>query len=234
MSLMARVLPPEEWPRLKGTEAERLWPLLNPACSRVLVVEDEGEIVATWTLMVVVHAECLWSHPRYRGARGVAKRLLGLMREVVYGWGSNNVMTAADRPEVADLIKRFGGVSVPGEMFVFPVDGLERMKDRAIGKSFHRKLAAQLIEELHPDDPEHNEHAGRALRMAIEGHEPERAMEEYNAFARTVGHGLVLYLGSRDGKLLADIGTAIIEVDERYGVTVIEQRPTLTATGTGG
>lgn len=228
-----RILPPEEWYRLKGTEAEGLIPLLIPDCCRVLVVEDEGEIVATWTLMLVVHAECLWAHPRYRGARGVAKRLLRLMREVAQGWGSKNVLTAATKPEVADLIRRFGGVTVPGEAFVLPVDGLERMKDRAVGKSFHRKLAAQLIEELHPDDPEHNEHAGHALRLAIEGHEPERAMEEYNAFAQSVGHGLVLYLGSRDGKLLADIGTAIIEVDGHYGVTVIEQRPTLTATGTG-
>jgi len=59
-----RILPPEEWSRLNGTEAESVWPMLNPGSARVLVVEEGAEIVATWTFLTVLHAECLWIAPK--------------------------------------------------------------------------------------------------------------------------------------------------------------------------
>jgi len=133
MSLMARVLPPEEWPRLNGTEAELLWPHMNPEQTRVLVVEDEGRIVATWTLLRVVHAECLWVAPGHRGIFGVAKRLLDLMKKEASAWNVAAVMTGSLTPHVTGLIQRFGGVPVPFESFILPVNGLTRKEPVAVG-----------------------------------------------------------------------------------------------------
>lgn len=117
-----RVLPPEEWPRLAGTEAEGLWPQLDSENARVLVVEEDGEIVATWTAMRVVHMECLWVKPSHRGLAGVVRRLFGGLRQIAHEWDLRGVVTSSLSPTVTDLIRRFGGSPLPGEMFVLPVE----------------------------------------------------------------------------------------------------------------
>ena len=119
-----RVLDPCEWPRLAGTEAETVWPLLDPENARVVVVENhEGRIVGTWTVMRLVHVECVWIAPEYRGSFGVAKRLLRGMRAVASQWGAKAVMTAALTDQVRALITSLGGSKLPGEHFVMPVEG---------------------------------------------------------------------------------------------------------------
>lgn len=138
--MIARVLPPEEWPRLVGTEAETAWPHFDPENTRVLVVEDGGEIVATWTVMRVVHVECLWAKPSHRGMFGVAKRLLKAMRETASAWGARNVVTGSVSPHVTDLIRRFGGMPMPCESFVLPV---EIVNTRAIRRRYAESLAKQ-------------------------------------------------------------------------------------------
>jgi N-acetylglutamate synthase-like GNAT family acetyltransferase len=124
----SRILPPEEWPRLEGTEAENVWPKLNPQSARILVVEEDGEIVATWTLLTVVHAECLWIAPEYRGSFGVTKRLLSGLREVASEWDVSKVITGSVSPHVTDLIMRLGGKSVPGQSFILPVSGTRKSR----------------------------------------------------------------------------------------------------------
>jgi hypothetical protein len=119
--MRSRILPSEEWPRLAGTEAERAWPLLNPENTRILVVEEEGEIVATWTFMRVVHAECIWVKPSHRGLVSVARRLFSGLREIAGGWGAEKVITGSVSDYVTDLIRRFGGFPMPCESFVLPV-----------------------------------------------------------------------------------------------------------------
>lgn len=120
--MITRVLPPEEWPRLVGTEAEGLWPLLDPENARVIVVEDEGRIVGTWTLMRVVHAECIWIAPEYRGRVGVVKRLLRGLHDLAAVWGAAKVVTGSVSGHVTDLILRFGGQPLPYVAFVLPTE----------------------------------------------------------------------------------------------------------------
>lgn len=117
-----RFLPPEEWPRLKGTEAETLWPVLSPESARVIVVEEDGEIVATWTAMRVVHMECIWVKPSHRGRLGVVRGLLAGLRHVAAEWDLRGVVTSSLNAMVSDLIRRFGGSPLPGEMYVMPVE----------------------------------------------------------------------------------------------------------------
>lgn len=218
----SRILPPEEWPRLKGTEAEAVWPQLVPENTRVLVVEEDGEIVGAWVLLRVVHAECLWAAPSHRGSLGVATRLLRGMWEIASKWGASRVVTGSTSPEVTGLIKRVGGEPMPCESFVLPVANPYSRADRERGREFHRQLSAFVTED-HPDDEQHDEQVGRALRTAIEDRAPERATENYNAWARGAGYEPVRFLGSVDGRMRADIVTAVIEVDDQYAVRVVEE-----------
>lgn len=135
----SRILPPEEWPRLAGTEAEAVWPTLDPEHARVVVVEDEGEIVATWTVMRIVHVECLWVKPSHRGVFGVTKRLLRGMRDAASAWGARNVVTGSASAHVTDLIRRFGGMPMPCESFVLPVEIVNT-------KAIRRRCAESLVE----------------------------------------------------------------------------------------
>lgn len=123
-----RILPPEEWHRLDGTEAESLWPLLDPDNAKVIAVEKDGELVGCWVAMRTVHAECVWIKPSHRGVFGVAMRLLKGMGRVAQEWGTNKVITGSVTPHVTDLIRRLGGVPLPCESFVLPV-GQESRKE---------------------------------------------------------------------------------------------------------
>jgi hypothetical protein len=121
--MTTRMLPPEEWPRLAGTEAETVWPLLDPAVAQVVVVEDGARIVGTWIVVPVVHVECCWIAEDYRKTGSVARRLLRGMREAVSLWGASSVMTGAVSDEVRALIAKLHGRLVPGEQYVIPLNG---------------------------------------------------------------------------------------------------------------
>ena len=120
--MSARVLPPEEWHRLEGTEAGPLWREFNPENTRVLVVEEDGKIVGTWIMLRTVHAECIWIAPSHRGRFGVSKGLLRGMRGVAKEWDVDRVVTGSVSPHVTDLIKRLGGFPIQCESFVLPVE----------------------------------------------------------------------------------------------------------------
>lgn len=223
--MKTRILPPEEWPRLKGTEAERAWPGLNPENTRILVVEEGEDIVACWAFLRVVHAECIWVKPSHRGLVSVARRLFKGLRETAAAWGVTRVITGAVSPDVVDLIDRFGGYPMPCESFVLPVEiqNVRAIKDEVRGRMFHEQLAALVPEDQHADDVEHDRHVGKALRTGIEQKDPARAEREYNAWAIGAGYEPVKFLGSFDGRLRADIVTAVVEVDENYDVHVVKE-----------
>lgn len=119
--MTTRLLPPEEWHRLAGTEVETVAPELDPVDTRVIVVEDHGEIVGTWVLLRVVHAECLWIAPSHRGKASVLGRLLAGMRSLAQAWGVRSVVTASLTDEVTGMIMKRGGVPLPGQAFALPV-----------------------------------------------------------------------------------------------------------------
>lgn len=224
--MISRILPPEEWPRLSGTEAGTVWQHFDPEQTQVVVVEKDGRIVATWTVLRTVTVECLWADPEYRGSFGVTKRLLRGMREAATRWGARVVYTASASAHVTDLIRRFGGIPSPCETFILPIEMASsgRREDRLRGREFHRQINAQIPEDAHADDPEHDEKVGKALRTAVESGDPIRAEAEYNEWARGAGYEPVSFLSwGTDGKLRADIKTAIVEVDEQYRVTVLEE-----------
>lgn len=116
-----RVLPPAEWPRLAGTEAEPLWPHLRPSDARVLVVEHGTEILGVWVLFRAVHAECVWVAPDHRGKGSVVRRLVQFMGEQARKWGYRTVVAGTTQPAVEVLLKKLHGVPVPGALYALPV-----------------------------------------------------------------------------------------------------------------
>lgn len=225
----SRILEPEEWHRLEGTEAQELWPTLNPKNAKILVVEEDGKIVSCWAFLRVVHAECLWVAPSHRGVFAVARRLLRGMREIAAMWGADRVVTGSVSPSVTDLIEKVGGVPMPCESYVLPVAGRigarlsRRDPEREAGRLFHLQLDGLVQEDQHPEDEEHDRRVGRALLTAIDGGRPEQAADEYNAWARTAGYEPIRYLGKVNGRMRADIVTAVVEVDDEYHVSVVQE-----------
>ena len=108
---------------LVGTEAETVWPHLDPEQAQVLVVEDDQRaIVGVWVLMRLIHAECVWVAPEHRGRSSVARRLVQFMRERARAWGAKTVLGHPVDPAVGRLIEKLGGTQLPGVPHVIPVD----------------------------------------------------------------------------------------------------------------
>lgn len=116
--MTTRILPPGEWVKLNGTEAETIWPHLNPFLAQVMVVEDGDAIVGCWILMPVWHAECLWIAPAHRKIGSVARKLWRAMREAVLARGSKTVTTASMSEDVTKLLEKVGAAKIPGDHFV--------------------------------------------------------------------------------------------------------------------
>lgn len=119
--MISRILPVDEWPRLEGTEAESIWPLLDPETAQVLVVEHDDAIVGCWVLQPVLHAECLWIAPEHRGKSSVARRLWVSMHQTARELGARTVATSAVSEDVKDLLAHVGAVEVPGELYVMTI-----------------------------------------------------------------------------------------------------------------
>jgi len=119
--MRSRILPPEEWSRIVEGEAAEALPSFAPS-TEIYVVEDGGQIVATWAAIPTIHMECLWVRPSHRGLVSVAVRLFRGLREISAKWGVGSVVTSSLSPMVTDLIRRFGGTPLPGEMFVLPIE----------------------------------------------------------------------------------------------------------------
>lgn len=121
---MTRILPPEEWYRLAGTEAATIWPALPTLKdqTQIVVVEQDGQILGCHVLTLVLHAECLWIHPDHRGKAGVARRLWSrVLRTAACVFHARTIATAATSDEVRRLLQHVGAIELPGTHHVIPL-----------------------------------------------------------------------------------------------------------------
>lgn len=119
MSFISRVLPPSEWSKLVGTEAERLHPMLDAQKDRVVVVERDGEVLACTVLMSVLHAECVWIHPEHRGHAGVKRQLYAGVERAASEQGARVVCVVATLPVMKRFFRWIGARLIEGEHFVW-------------------------------------------------------------------------------------------------------------------
>lgn len=114
--MTSRILPPEEWPRLDDTLLASVWRTMRPECSEVIVVEQDGVIVASVALLLTLHAECL----SVTGGPGVARALWTALRARVRATGAEAVWGAAVEAPMQRLLMRHAE-PIPGEHFLVRV-----------------------------------------------------------------------------------------------------------------
>lgn len=226
--MTTRILPPDEWPKLAGTELGQAAPYFDPERATIIVVEDGSTIVGCWALLSMWHVEGVWIHPEHRKAGAVARRLMRGMTKQAKDQGARVVITAALSDEVVGLIGHLGGQLLPWAHFSIPVNIREEDVYRSVGQRFHVQLEQLLTEENHPDDDAHNVAVGRALVTAIQRGAIEDAERVYNAWADGAGYVPIRYLSTRQGaagpELVVDIQSAVIAVDSQFNVALIQER----------
>ena len=116
MSLTSRVLPREEWPRLSEAEID-----LPEQGGDVLVVEQDGVIVACAGLAWCLHLEDVWVRPDHRGKAGAVRSLLRGVATSMAPAGLRAVCVGVSDPVIADYVARLGGPSI-GEHYALPLE----------------------------------------------------------------------------------------------------------------
>lgn len=106
--MRARVLPCEEWPRLKGTLLEGVWPQFHPQMTRVLVVEQDGQIVGCSSFVSAWHVEGTWIHPDHRKKAAVGRRLWLAARRLCEALGVREVLMMTTNSDTASMCQRLG------------------------------------------------------------------------------------------------------------------------------
>ena len=114
----SRILPRADYARLVGTDIETLLPMLPG--SRVIVVEDDGEIVGHLMLAPMWHAEGFGVVASHRG-RGVDTMLVSAMHAEARSMGVKTVFPAAADDQMAHYVTRHGGVEIPARWFAVAV-----------------------------------------------------------------------------------------------------------------
>lgn len=112
--MRARILRPEEWSRLDNAP---LLPYVRPENAAVVVVEDDGQIVAALTVLQVTHFEGLWVSPERRGNPGVMRSLLRLASALVSARSEKWVFGGAADDRTRGFMERLGGKQVPMELY---------------------------------------------------------------------------------------------------------------------
>lgn len=121
--MTSRVLPPEEWKRLTGTELETVMPYLRADHdAHVIVVEEDGRLVGCWAMVRIWHAEGLFISPDHRGKSAVARHLLRMLKRVGSALGVPGVMTASMSDDVTHLLNTYGATQLPGTHWLMPLE----------------------------------------------------------------------------------------------------------------
>lgn len=115
-----RDLPVEEWNRLEDHPALQGQPLPDPTYHRAVVAEADGEIVAVWFMVHVIHLEPVWIDPHFRGGT-LPVRMLKEMSTILDSCTVTKAFCFADRPEIADYLQRLGMQKLPYETFLYEV-----------------------------------------------------------------------------------------------------------------
>lgn len=115
--MKARILPPDEWSRLERTQIPML-PGVKPADIDVVVVEDEGKVVACLSVLKITHFEGLWIDPERGNGLGAPKALLRLALALTEKCGSDWVWAGAADDRMRGILSRVGAVKLPVDSYV--------------------------------------------------------------------------------------------------------------------
>lgn len=120
MTLTTRILPREEWGRLKGFDLEVMTPLIQAGRGDIIVVESDGEIVGHWAIYDVLNAHGVWLSFSVRQTHAPVL-LLEAMRDYAASRGVRAVVTSSMDPKVDALLTKLSAVELPGRHFAIPI-----------------------------------------------------------------------------------------------------------------
>jgi len=122
--MQARVLGPEEWlERGSKTLAAPLIQYVSPENTALVVVEDEGKMVASVAAIRVTHFEGLWMDTAHRGNPGIMRGLLRKATSLAKERGEYWVLAGADGEEMRGFTRRLGGIVLPLDFYALWVGG---------------------------------------------------------------------------------------------------------------
>lgn len=133
--MKARILPLNEWGRIKDTEIAALLPYVDSQNVAVVVVEDGERIVARWCVFQATHFEGLWIDPEYRGNAGVVRPLLRQAYALPQMRGERWAFSGAeDGPDeqIDRLLRKLGGKRVSIRFYAVPVNGTRKVTEEEV------------------------------------------------------------------------------------------------------
>lgn len=118
-----RILKPEEISLIGHLPPFNSGPALpDPENSRVVVAEDDGEIVAYWMACVTCHVEPIYIDPKHRDGGFVAGRMLSMLLQELRDNGIEHAYVFGERPEIKNYLERLGMRKVTdAEVYVMEV-----------------------------------------------------------------------------------------------------------------
>lgn len=121
--MTTRVLRPEEWDKITAPGVPDLLEYCNPEDVSVIVVEEDGKIVASVCVLHVTHFEGLWIEPKHRGNAGVFRSLIRRAYDVPMSWGRSWAIGGAEDGDARmdKLCRRLGGQPLPLKFYALPV-----------------------------------------------------------------------------------------------------------------
>lgn len=135
MSVIVRVLKPEEYPRLREAESGT-WqpnsPLPNPESAIIIVAEVGERIVAHWVIFTAVHLEAAWIAPDHRMKPRVLHQIFDLTFGILKDMGVLGVFTNASTEAVERLAQGLGFLKIPGSIYFTTLDRVKFGGERKV------------------------------------------------------------------------------------------------------
>ena len=119
----ARVLPQGEWNKLEISKIPPMWMALRPEDAQMIVIEDEGRVIAMLGTLRITHFENLWIDPEYRGNPNVARKLMRKGLEAARKWATDWAIGYSGSDHMNDILERVGGVKMPVDTYIVPISG---------------------------------------------------------------------------------------------------------------
>jgi hypothetical protein len=129
-----RILPPEEYGRLKEAGGPLADVRPDPAHTKVNVVEENGQIVGYWPVFNAVHAEPLWIPESHRHRREVALALIAQVLETLQEYNvaaAFGVIADVDFVVNFPMAKKLGFSKAPGDLYFIIVPPVEQKESVA-------------------------------------------------------------------------------------------------------
>lgn len=119
----ARVLPVEEWERLRALPFGKEG-LPDPQLAMIVVVENaDGQIVGTWAAQTMVMLDGLWKDPEAAKEAPVAPLLLRTMKDLLREREIVTSFTLISDPQVMVLAVKAGFTRASGDLWMLQLDG---------------------------------------------------------------------------------------------------------------